>query len=243
MKRPHRVRYEMLLRVRDFGKSHPNLIPESSQSGQQAFAAVTRAIEQIETHETGRHIAANESRRDKHARRAVIVDRMKAIATTSKAVAVESGATLRLRMPKQVSDVAIAEAARRFLNLAEAHQDQFVNLGLPPTCLTSLRDALTAFEAALSDRRIGRAGVAAATAAIKAALTDGTRAARTLDTVVTNAAKGDPAVLAAWNRDRRVIAGIGKSEEHIGPQNAPAPASEAADTPAIAAEPPLKQAS
>jgi hypothetical protein len=205
----------MLLRVRDFGKTHPTVFPESSSSAHRALAAVTSAIDEIETHETARKIAARDTRRDQAARRAIILDRMRAIVRTSKRIVVDSGASLGLVMPRRVGDTAIAEAARRFAMLAEDYQAQFVSLGLPPSCLSDLRAAMTAFEAALSDRRVGRSGIAADAAANKAALAAGSDAARTLDVVVRNTAGQDGALLAAWNRDRRLVGEVAKSDAHV----------------------------
>ena len=230
MTRHERVRYEMLLRVRDFGTTHRGLFPESS-SGHKAFATVTRAVEQIDTHNTARDVAVRESHVNKTARRKVILDRMRRIARTSTSVAVESGALLQLKMPKRSSDVAVSAAARTFLTQAEAYHDQFVALGLPATCLTDLREALDAFEAAMTDRRLGRAGVAAAQAGIKAALTTGANAARTLDVVVLNTVGHDPSLVAAWQRDRRIVEGTTKatpSSDTATPEVVTAPAAPAA---------------
>ena len=47
MTRMERTRYEMLLRVRDFGRRYQSRFPESSD-GAQAFATVARAVAEIE---------------------------------------------------------------------------------------------------------------------------------------------------------------------------------------------------
>lgn len=244
MTRRERVRYEMLLRVRDFGKAHHDLFPESL-SGHQALAAVTRAIDEIDAHTTARLTALRKTRRDQAARRAVIIDRMLTIARTSKRVVVPSGVTMGLHMPKQTSDVAVIAAARTFLAQAEAHHDQFVSLGLPATCLADLRGALEAFEGAMTDRRLGRAGVALAKAGVKAALAAGADAARTLDVVVRNASANDPAVIAAWERDLRLVEGLRTRRSDVqaepvapaaGTTDGPAPEPQAAGPGAVTEE-------
>jgi hypothetical protein len=208
MTRRHRVRYEMLLRVRDFARTHQRLFPESSSTIQSTLAAVSRAVDQIERHETARLIAGADTRRDQVARREVMLDRMRSMARTSRRVVGESGAPLRLQVPSRVADAIVVDAARRFVSAVETHEEQFLELGLAPECLSELRSALVAFEASLSDPRVGRAGVAAAKAAIAAALTSGLDAARALDIIVRNRAGGDAAVLAAWERDLRLVEGI-----------------------------------
>jgi len=201
----------MLLRVRDYGKAHQEHFPEST-AGEKAFATVARVIDEIDAHATEKLSAPRESQRTKAARRQIILDRMQMIARTSKGVRTAAGAALNLPMPARKSDVAVLAAARSFLKDAEPLQDQFVSLGLPSTCLTELREATEAFDAALSERRTGRSGVAGASAGIKAALTEGIDAARTLDIVVQNTVGNDPVLLASWERDRRIVGWRGKSE-------------------------------
>ena len=172
MTRKERVRYEALLRIRDFVAARQDRFPESS-SGRVAFATVASAVAQIEEHTAAKLVAVRESHRDRIARRQLILDRMASIARTSRGVTLPSGATLRLRMPTRKSDVATITSARAFLWEAEPHQDQLVKLGLPATYLTELRDATEAFDEALKEGRAGRSGVAAAQAGITAALADG----------------------------------------------------------------------
>jgi hypothetical protein len=228
----------MLLRVRDYGTAHRELFPESS-SGREAFDTVAHAIEQIDAHATAALSAARESQKTTTARRRVILERMQSIARTSRGVRTTAGTRLKLPMPTHTSDVAVITAARSFLNQAEPLHDQFVALGLSPTCLTELREAADAFDAAMADRRAGRAGVAAIQAGIKAALAQGCDAARTLDIAVVNTVGQDPVLLAAWQRDRRVVEGIGRGGSSQHP--APAPAADAAADGAPAAS--LRKAS
>lgn len=211
MTRIERVRYEMLLRVRDFGAAHQAHFPESSAASQ-AFATVARAVAEIEAHATTKVVISREGRKAKAATRKVILERMAAIARTSRGVRLETGDLLNLQMPTRTSDVAVLTAARGFLHEAEAHQAQLVRLGMPPTCLTELRAATDAFAAALGDRRAGRSGVAGAQAGIDAAITTGTDAARTLDIVVSNTLAHDPVAFAAWKRDRRIVEGKGQGQ-------------------------------
>ena len=90
---------------------------------------------------------------------------------------------------------------------------------------------IDAFEASLTDRRAGRYGVSAAHASIKAALAEGFDAIRTLDVVVANSLKGDPALMPAWLRCRRIVTPEAAS-------STPAPA-----VPASATDAALKKAS
>jgi hypothetical protein len=204
------------------------LFSESS-SGQQALATVGRAIDEIDGRNTARLIAAQDSGKDRAARREVILDGMRTIARTSRRVVEPSGKMMRLRMPRRIADVAVVTAAERFLTRAEAHHDEFVRLGLPATCLSDLRQALGAFEGAMAERRLGRANVASARAAIRTALRAGSDAASELDVIVRNAAGEDVAVLAAWERDLRIVGDTRTANRHpepVAPADAVADASD-----------------
>jgi len=229
-----RIRYEMLLRVRDFGKAHRELFLNSPY-GQEALAKVGEAIDTIEKHTMNR-MAAMDATPAQAARRKIIIDRMQTIARTSRRIVLPTGQMMNLTVPRQESNTALVAAVRAFLEKSEAHHDDLVKFGLPASCLTDLRETLAAFEAAMADRRLGRSGIALAKKGVSAALADGSNAVRNLDTVVRNLV-GDAPLLAAWERDMRIVGGKGKSS---GPAEAgavpavadPHPAAPAASSPA-----------
>lgn len=210
MTRREQVRYEMLLRVRDFGANHQDRFPGSSPGGQM-FAALAGTVAEIDTHATNKLVTVREARRLKTDRRKLMLERMQAIARTSRAIRTESGSRLRLEMPDRTSDIAIVRAARAFLQETEPYQDQLLPLGLPASSFTELRAAADAFEAAMTERRTGRSGVAGAQAGIKAGLALGADTARTLDIIIANTLGSDPVAVAAWNRDRRLVYGRRKT--------------------------------
>lgn len=235
MTRMERTRYEMLLRVRDFGSRYQSRFPESSD-GAQAFATVARAVAEIEAHDTNRMVVLHQAQRSKAERRKTMLQRMQTIVRTSRGIRTALGTPLRLTMPDRTSDVAVVRSARAFLQEAEPYQDQMVRLGLPATYFAELRDAADAFDAALTDRRAGRSGIAGAQAGIKAALTQGTEAARTLDIIVANTLGADPIVMAAWERDRRLV--DWRAKPHADASDAqPAPETAPADVPAASPPP------
>lgn len=204
MDRSQLARFEMLQRTRDFGTAHRERFPESSP-GAAMFATMAAIVAEIDALATSKIVIVREARRVKADRREVIVDRMRTIARSSRGIRSESGAPLRLNMPDRTSDAAIVRGARAFLQEAERYQDQLIPLGLPATYFAELREATDAFDAALKQRRTGRSDIAAANAGIKAGLERGMETARLLDIIVANAAGKDPVVMAAWNRDRRLV--------------------------------------
>lgn len=64
---------------------------------------------------------------------------------------------------------------------------------------------MEAFATALRDGRTGRSNVAFTQATITAALSEGAKVAAVLDVIVLNLFEDDPAVMAAWTRDRRIV--------------------------------------
>jgi hypothetical protein len=241
----------MLLRVRDFGSRYQTRFPESSD-GAQAFATVARAVAEIDAHATNSVVVLHQAQRSKAERRKTMLQRMQAIARTSRGIRTALGTPLRLTMPNRTSDIAVVRGARAFLQEAEPYQDQLVRLGLPATYFAELRDAADAFDAALTDRRAGRSGIAGAQAGIKAALTQATDAARTLDIIVANTFGDDPIVMAAWERDRRLVDGQRKphadasdapAAEHTPADALPVSAPAEAETPAAQPDDPLRRAS
>ena len=85
MTRQQRYRYEMFVRVRDFGAAHKELFPESSTGGQW-FAEVSGAVAAIDGHLKNRIVAVADSRRVKSTTRAAVLDYMKTIALTARQV-------------------------------------------------------------------------------------------------------------------------------------------------------------
>ena len=210
MTKTERVRYEMLLRVRDFGTSQAAAFPESS-TGEQVFAKVAQAVAEIDAHARGKLLAAQEGRRAKAAARATVRRWMLAIARTARDVARGTpGLEKTLAMPRSHSDVALVTSAHTFLDTADSIKDQLVRLGLPVNFLAEFREAVNTFENAMAGRCAGRGSVAAGQAGIEAALVEGMNAARTLDVVVTNTLGHDPVLFARWQRDRRLVEGKSK---------------------------------
>ncbi len=207
MTKTDRVRYEMLLRVRDFGASQGAAFPASSKGGK-TFARVAQAVADIESHNTARLLAAHEGRRAKTAARQDVRRWMLAIAMTARDLTRATPTLERtLRMPNGKSETALLGTARSFLEAAARIDTDLVDLGLPATFLTDFREAMDRFEEQMGTRRTGRGTVAAARKGMTAALADGMNAARTLDVVVTNTVGLDPVLFARWQRDRRLVDG------------------------------------
>ena len=223
MTKTERVRYEMLLRVRDFGRAHRELFPESS-TGAEALAKVAQAAAKIGADATTKQVTATRGREAMAVTRALVVERMKTIARTARGVQKTPGAAGQpLRMPGKRSGVSLTTSARTFLREAEAREEELTRLGLPDTCLAELREAADALEKALGERRSGRLGHAEAQASLKGAMALSAGALRTLDIVVANALENDAALFEVWKGLRRVAKGQSKtvSDAAIKPDTPP----------------------
>ncbi|MEO7189533.1 MAG: hypothetical protein ABI051_00605 [Vicinamibacterales bacterium] len=79
MNRSERRRYEMLLRVRDFGRTHRQQFSQSSEAGK-AFTVVDEATAQIEAHAKAKLLTKKEGRKERAAVRGAIEERLKLVA-------------------------------------------------------------------------------------------------------------------------------------------------------------------
>jgi len=198
------VRYEMLLRVRDFGAAHRELFPESSD-GANALATVAQATAEIGAQTTNKQITASHGREAMAVARARVLERMETIARTARGLQKVPGPGYQpLRITGRMSHTVLSTTARTFLREAEVQREALTRLGLPPACIADLHEAADAFEAAQLERRNGLAGTAVARKAIAEAITSGLTAVRTLDIVVGNALENNPALAEGWKRVRRL---------------------------------------
>lgn len=207
MTKIERIRYESLARLCGFWASNKAAFPESSKGGK-TFAKVAKAVADIDAHVTAKQLARHEGQRARAAARTAVRRWMISIARSARDLRATMPALEKtLRMPAARSEVALVGAARTFLESAATIDAQLIELGLPTNFLAEFREAVGTFEEQLGRRREGRGAVAQAQRAISAALADGMNAARTLDVIVTNTLGHDPALLARWQRDRRLVDG------------------------------------
>jgi hypothetical protein len=203
MRKETKAKYEVLVRVNDFGTAHGEMFPASSVGGQ-AFAEVAKSVADFETHFGDAVRAAEDARRVKAGKRRAVIEGLKAISHTGRGWATRATGQNLFRLPARKSASALLEAARRFIVDAEPRKAEFVRMGLPPDFLTELRAAVDALARAVEGRRAGRLQARKARAAIDASVARGFAALRTLDIVVVNAVRRDPVVAAAWDGARRI---------------------------------------
>jgi hypothetical protein len=223
MTRVERVRYEVLLRVKDFGIKHRDRFPELSKAGQ-VFARVAQAVADIEAHMLASLQAVRDGRKGKTAARARVQEWMLTIARTARDVVRRGpGGDTTFKMPRRTSDVSLLASARLFLDDTRPMSEELIALGLPENWQGEFSLAIDGFEEQMRGRRDGRYGVATARTGIKTALNEGFDALRTLDVIVANTLKDDAPLLAGWERSRRVVEGRSKPDaDATSPPAAPA---------------------
>lgn len=203
MTKDQRFRYEMFVRVRDFGMTNRALFPEAS-TGRAMFDTVSSSVAEIEEQLTKRDLARAESQRVKVTTRRAVTESMKAIAHTARRV-MRGGAEVNpFRMPGRKSSSAVLSKARMFIEQASLRQDEFIRFGLPSTFVSDLRQNVERLEQAVTVRLNSRASRRRAQSGIETALARGFAAILDLDAIVANTLRLDPLRLAEWRGARHV---------------------------------------
>lgn len=217
-------RYEMLMRVHQFGADHQDLFPPSTLGGK-SFTAVGEAVTALKDHSATQYSgrgSAREGTVSKAVAREALCDDLEAIVRTARAMALDTpGVDDKFRFPRGTGDQLILNAARAFSHDAAPLSAEFIKHDMPDDFLADLHSDIEAFEEAIRDYEAGKDTHVAARAAIEGLIDAGLDAVRRLDAIVPNRLRNDPATLALWERARRVEyrAGRPRSEapEHAEP--------------------------
>ena len=221
-------KYEMLVRVRNFGVAHQEQFAQGSEVGK-AFAAVADAVAQMEAFSAAKLTARREHLKAKTAAREALAAQVGAIARSARVLAKTiPGADAKFPLPTRKSDVAILTSGRLFLQEVASVKDTFIACGLPQTFVEDLQQAVTVLEQAIAGRNAGKTGAAVSKVAIRVALKKGLDTVLSLDVLVRNVFGGDANTMAAWKSDRHIefsgrTAGVGTPFGHgLSPSGTPA---------------------
>ena len=205
MKQASRQRYDVLVRVRDFGATYGQLFPESSLAAQ-AFAVVTSAVGAIDANdvaETAASVSARATRKQEV--RDALLERLALVANT---VQVLDGADAEVKahftVPHSPSDQVLLTTARQCVQRATPLAAEFLAHGMSSGFLDELNTLINRFDAAIRNRGMSRGQLVAARAAIQAALATGFKAVNQLDVIVANHLAANPVALEVWKRGRRI---------------------------------------
>lgn len=204
MKKVERFRYEMFVRVRDFGAEHAALFPEGT-IGAKALARVVSAAARFEDQLKDHVLGRGEARRVKAATRDAVYDHLKTIAAAARRFSRAESGVNPFVMPTRRSLPVVLSTARAFMQQAAARQAEFEQYGLPSTFIADFGALVDRLQQAADVRLNAKTARSKAQAGIAQALADGLDAVRDLDVVVAIATRrADPVTYAAWVTARRV---------------------------------------
>ncbi len=203
MTRKQRYRYEMFVRVRDFGTANAELFPSSSK-GSLMFGQVAAAVAAVEEHLTRRDLARVESRRVKANTRAGVTAYMATIARTARRVTAQEPGLSPFRRTGSQTAAALLSKARLFIAEARPRESAFVEFGLAPTFISDFTALVDQLDTAVTVKNNGRAWRRRAQTGIESALRSGAAALENLDVVVPNALHDDVVRQGHWRGARRI---------------------------------------
>ena len=200
-------RYEMILRVRDFGAAHGSSFPPASL-GAELFAAVGAAAAEMGAQVASRSSATRSARQgtvSKATARAALRESLEMIRRTARSMSITMpGLETKFRIPRGLTDQELLGTGQAFAADAAPLKNDFIRFALPADFLDDLNAHLSDFAAAMTSQHTGLGEQVEATAAFDDALESAMSAVRQLDAVARNTFHDDPARLAAWESARRV---------------------------------------
>ena len=221
-------RYEMFLRVREFGTMNASHFPAGTLAAD-LFTRLQNTIAALDDHTTAQSSgirAAQESSTSKAAARDDLRRDLEAIARTARSMAFTTpGMEDRFRAPRSISEQALLSLARSFAADAAPLKAEFIRRGLAANFLEDLNSDIDVFESAITRRIQSRETHVTATAGIDELIDEGVDVVRELGPVIRNIFSDEPSTLAAW-----------LSASHVqrvdSPNRPPAPNSNGGTTPA-----------
>ena len=121
MKKVQRFKYEMFVRVRDFGAEHASLFPEGTIGGQ-AFARVLAAAAMVEEQLKEHVLGQGEARRIKAATRDAVFDQLKTIAAAARRLTRAEAGANPFQLPSRRNLATVLSTARAFMQSAESRK-------------------------------------------------------------------------------------------------------------------------
>ena len=195
-------KFQMFLRVQDFGDAHASDFAAASL-GKQLFTKLSDIIAEIEGHSASEVSGVGVARQGTTTRGQAIDavrEDLEAISRTAAAMADEvPGIEDKFRLPRNNGVQHLLSAARAFFVDATPLKAQFIARELPADFLEDLQADIDALEAAISKQGSGVGSHVAAGAAIDDAIGRGTETVRKLDAIVRNKYANNPPVLAEWS--------------------------------------------
>lgn len=201
-----RRRYEMFLRVRDFGVQHATFFPANTR-GQQLFMefdTIIGEVEQLAAAQQSNDRSAREGTTNRGEARMNLREDLEAMSDTARAMSLDiQGIDDKFRIPRgKINDMDLLSIARAFAADALPVKAEFIRYELPAYFLDKLDQRIEEFEQAIDAQQRSERERVSATAGLGDAVERGVDKVRQLDAVVRNKFRDDPARMAEWETAR-----------------------------------------
>ncbi len=196
-----RRRYEMLVRVKQFGIDNAADFPAPSVGATQFdnIAGLVDNIESISADQLGGFSEAAQQFDIKASIRETLRDLMSGVSRTSKSMEYAfPGIADLFAFQRNMPDADLLAKARSFIQDAAPIQADFVAYGMPASFLTDLSDAANEFDDIFNATASATADHVQATASLSDLVRQGMVGVRILDGIVKNVYNGNPGMIAAW---------------------------------------------
>ena len=199
--------YRCFRRVEEFLAAH-NFEDGAANLGKQA-AELKDVVEQLSRQsldqEAGFRLTKAQTKHTRELRARLWELHMLPIARVAREVFGIAGMDRALRLPHMSSpNERVVSAAGAMAEAAERQQSAFVEHGLPPDFVTSLRSAAAEFATVMGTRDGNQRRRVEATATVKVLVKRGRRALRLLNAILRPRLAHDPSLLSAWDNVRAV---------------------------------------
>ena len=237
MLRAQRLKYEMFVRVRNFGVASRDVFPEESAAGKK-FEQLAGQVKVIEEQLVRQGQARAEARKIKLITRKTARDYLKAVASAGRRAAIDEVGPHPFRLPERRAATVVLATARLFMEEAEERKEKFAELGLPPAFLTDFAKAVDNLAEAVTKQQDSRAARHKARGTIDAAVDRGMKIVGDLDVTVPASLRADLGRLSEWFGARRMDQ-PGDANPDTPPVNTSNPAGPVENPPTGAASGPL----
>lgn len=194
-----RRRYEMLVRVKQFGIDNAG---DFTGIATTKFSEIGTVVDVTEAKSAAQQSGFSEAAQQfevKDTARENLRDMMSDIARTARSMEYDfDGISDKFRFQRNMSDAEVLARARAFHTESATYNADFIAYGLAATFRADLNSAADAFEASFAATASATAEHVAATADTAAKIREGMIAVRVLDGIVQNKYANDPGKLAAW---------------------------------------------
>ncbi|HWW77733.1 MAG TPA: hypothetical protein VNZ44_20180 [Pyrinomonadaceae bacterium] len=198
---------EMFVRVAAFVTERAASFPEGS-FGDELVTELKLIVKTLNDTIAAQNSAISSEQRATAARdlaRKALRGTLRALVHTARAMSVDApGAEEKFRLPRSSSDNALLQTARAAAIDAVEYKDRFVQHGMSSGFIEELKRQIADLERAVEGQNAARAAHVSATAAVELNVERGMEVVRSLDALVRNKFRDEPATLAAWESARHV---------------------------------------